>query len=137
MRRLVLGMCAVALAGILAGCGGGSETAEAVPELTVSYEVTQDTRMTQIGVDVQGNAEYILEDYHELTGVVTNPSDVAAQLVQVAIAVRSTSDAILHEETIDVGEVPAGEERPFEYRWFSAEEAEFEVRAILGEEAGD
>ena len=137
MRRLALGVCAVALAGILAGCGGGSETAKAVPELTVSYEVTQDTRMTQIGVDVQGNAEYVLEDYYELAGVVTNPSDIAARLVQAAITVRSPSGEILHEETIGVGEVAAGGERSFEYRWYSAEEALFDVRTLLGEEPAD
>ena len=131
MSRATLGTGAIVLVAILAGCGGGGGSA--LPELETAYDVVRDARMVQIGEDVQRNPEYILEDYHEIVGVVQNPTEVTAYAVSVIVTVRSLAGEIVHEEPIDLGEIAPGEERSFEYRWYSEKDAEIDVRAVASE----
>jgi len=131
MKRSMLAVCAIVLVGILVGCGG--ENDEPPIALNTVFEVTQNARMVQIGEDMSGNAEYQMKDYHEIAGVVENPSDAEAYAVQVVVTVSSAAGDTLHEETIDVGNVAAGGERAFKYRWYTADEVTLDAHAVAGE----
>jgi len=131
MKRSVLAVCAIVLVGILVGCGG--ENGEPPIALNTVFEVTQNARMVQVGEDMSGNAEYQMKDYREIAGVVENPSDAEAYAVQVVITVSSAAGDTLHEETIDVGNVSAGGERTFKYRWYTTDEVTLDAEAVASE----
>ncbi|MFC2078320.1 hypothetical protein ACFLTM_05895 [Candidatus Bipolaricaulota bacterium] len=137
MKRSVLAVCAIVLVGILVGCGGEGGNNEPSIALNTVFEVTQNARMVQIGEDMSGNAEYQMKDYHEIAGVVENPSDAKAYAVQVVITVSSPDGDTLHEETIELGNVEAGAEKPFKYRWYTEDEVTLDARAVAGEPPDD
>ena len=131
MKRLVYAASAIVLLGLLAGCGG--DRAQALPELDTTYDVVRDSQMVQIGSDIQGNPEYILEDYHEISGIVHNPTQRVAYAVSVVVTVQSPDGEGLHEETIELGDIGPDEELPFGYRWYSEDDANLDARASASE----
>ena len=133
MKRLAVSVCAVLLAPIHVGCSGGS----ALPNLETAYEVSEGSWMVQIGTDIRGHEEYVLEAYYEIAGVVRNPSKKVAYATQVIVAVRSPTGDLVHEEVLDIGEVEAGGERSFAYQWPSDEDVELDAHAVSSEPPAD
>ena len=133
MKRLGAGVYAALLAAVLVGCGGGN----ALPDLKTVYDVTEGSQMVQIGTDIRGHEEYALEAYYEISGLVENPSGRTAYAVQVIVSVRSSGNDLVHEETLTLGEIEAGGERPFAYQWSTEEDVTLDAHAVSSKPPSD
>lgn len=116
MKLLKCVCTAMILLALFLGCSNHDSDEEfpdvGEPILLTDSEMDYKNRYIHIGF-----GQYIVEEYHEISGTTRNVGISKAHNAFVMITIQDSSGMILHEKRVDLGDISPAAEESFTYEW--------------------